>query len=183
MKRSISVFALVMAMLAPAFTPTARATVMVELPRARLVEGADLIVEATVGAQHSAWNENHTQIITLSEIRVQRYLKGNGPNSLTVRQLGGTMDGRTMHIAGNGDLHAQDHVFLFLRRGPGVVYLSEMAQSLYTIDHGQVHRDISEVTFVELGEAKMRTLPQVQERPETVTHFVNSVRGFVRGGK
>src|SRR5207344_1244440 len=59
-----------------ALAAPAEATVAVPLTRAQLFERSSLVVRAVVVAQVSDWNADHSQIVTLTRLRVSTYLKG-----------------------------------------------------------------------------------------------------------
>ena len=57
--------------------------------RAELVAESDLVVRATVVDVTSRWNEDHSQIISLTTLRVSEVVKGDNVESeLVLRQLG-----------------------------------------------------------------------------------------------
>lgn len=171
--------ALLLGLLGPA---EARATVMVELPRAELVQTADLVVRCVVGAQTVRWNEDQSRILTLSRLTVQAYLKGRGPSELVLRQFGGTLDGLTLTVPGDGHLSPGQEVVLFLRQGAGVVYLTAMAQSVYLVTQGVVRRDLHDVSFAAPGpRGGLVPVEPPQEADETLRHLEEAVAYYVRG--
>ena len=62
--------------LALSFASPAEATVAVQLSRAELVAQSDLVVRATVLGVTSRWNEDQSQIISLTTLRVSETVKG-----------------------------------------------------------------------------------------------------------
>lgn len=161
--------------------PTAAsATVVLELSRDQLVERADLIVRAKVLSQSYRWSEDHKQILTLSELAVSSYLKGAGPSSLTLRQLGGVMGELRSKIAGDAHLEVGQELVLFLKAGEGVVYLSALSQSAFVITKNRAGALI--VTRPDLGElsfwspedkAVVQLAPPPEERLE---HLLSDLR-------
>ena len=165
---------------------SAVATVVVPLTRAQLVSRADLVVRATVGAQRFGWNEDHSQIITLTQLRVASYIKGAGPQELTVRQFGGRIDGLESRVAGDGELQPGQDVVLFLRQGAGVVYLTALAQSVYVIEQtgaapAVVRRDLRDLTFAQQAQGQMVLREPPVETRESLDQFVRDVGAIVRG--
>ena len=155
---------------------TAQATVVLELERGTLIERSDRIVRATVGSARSGWNEDHTQIITLTELRVAEYWKGSGPATLTLRQLGGSVDGLSSRVAGDAQLEPGEEVVLFLKSGAGVVYLTALAQSAYHVTKGKdgtamATRDLRELGYAVPGKEKMSLVEPKPELPEPLAGF------------
>src|SRR5262245_25046872 len=133
--RRLPLASIASALVALLFAGTARATVVLEQTRAQLVDRSDLVVRATVVSQRSAWNADHTQIVTLTRLRVAAYYKGTGLQELTLRQFGGTVDGISSTVPGDGRLTQGADTVLFLRRGDGVVFLTALAQAVYRVEH------------------------------------------------
>jgi hypothetical protein len=147
-----SIFTALLVLALTALSASAGATVMVLLSRQELAQRSELIVRGRVVGQRHAWNEDHTSLLTLSDVRVDEYLKGHGAQTLVVRQRGGQVGDLVQRVPGRGELRVGEEAVLLLRSGPGVVYLSEMAQSLFYIRRtgGNVtaHRDLSDASFV-----------------------------------
>ena len=160
--------------------PVAEATVQVQLSRAELVQRADLVVRATVASQASTWNESHTQIRTITQLRVSAYLKGTGPLTLALRQLGGSVDNLRMDVPGDARLAPGQDVVVFLRQGVGVVYLSAMAQSVYYIQPSAtgvptVQRNLHDLAFARLSQSGMTLQEAPDEPPESLDHLARDI--------
>lgn len=178
-------------LLAMTLVSPAEATVAVQLSRAELVQHADLVVRATIGSQASAWNPGHTQIVTVTQIRVTAYLKGSGPDTLALRQLGGTVDQLRMQIAGDARFTPGQDVVLFLRQGDGVVFLTAMAQSAYYVLPGSnggsnsgfmVHRDLHDLAFARLQQNGMTVQEAPDEPAETLDHLTHDITVMAPAG-
>lgn len=166
----------------------AGATVVVPLSRAQLVERSDFVVRASVVSQHSEWSPDRSQIVTLTRLRVATYYKGSGPQELTVRQFGGTVDGITSRVPGDGRLSQGQDVVLFLRRGEGVVFLTALAQAVYHVVHtpGEqptVRRDLHELTFARLENGQTVTYQPPAEPAETLDHLVREIVALAGGAR
>jgi hypothetical protein len=73
-----------------------------------------LIVRGTIGATWTAWDDAHEVIYTYATVRVGRYFgEATGPDTLVVREVGGTVDGYAMEAIG----------FPMLREGQDVVLM------------------------------------------------------------
>jgi len=169
---------------------TASATVVVPVSRASMTAGTDLIVRATVGGRQSRWNEDGSQIISLTELHVTQWIKGNGPETtLVLRQFGGRVGNLESRIAGDPQLEAGKDVVLFLRRGDGpVVYLYAMAQSVYYVEHTRggrttVRRDLDGLTFAMRDNGQLRLMEAGHEGNEPLDAFLTELRSLVGGAR
>lgn len=170
------------------FAPAAHATVVIESPRAELVDRSQLIVRATVSGATSRWNEDGSQIITLTTLRVTEYVKGSGPSTLTLRQLGGQVGDVASRVAGDARFESGQEVFLFLRQGEGVVYLTALAQAAYYVQRQggevMVARDLHGLTFARMAAGeRMEIVPPPNDPAETLTHLRDDVRRLMGGAR
>lgn len=146
------VFGATLTLATVALPSAASATVAVELQRPQLIDDADLVVRVTVLDHRSAWNRENTAILTWTRLRVTEYLKGSGAGELTLRQIGGEVDGLAQYVPGDPRLATGTDAVLFLRRGDGVTFLTAMAQSVFYVSPGvdggaYVRRDFTGLTF------------------------------------
>lgn len=90
------------------------ASQFVELPFDQVASEASYIVRGTIGDSWSRWDDAHEVIYTYSVVRVNRYFgETAGPDTLVIREVGGTVDGYTQEAIG----------FPVLRNGEDVVLL------------------------------------------------------------
>lgn len=175
--------------LALSFAPRAEATVAVQLSRAELVAESDLVVRATVVGVTSRWNEDHSQIISLTTLRVSETIMGAGESALVLRQLGGETDGLVSRIAGNPVFTPGQEAVFFLRRGPGVVYLTSLAQAVFYVDAPvggvtALHRDLTGLTFARVSSgAPMRLYEAPPEAPVMLPQLRLEVQSLARGAR
>jgi hypothetical protein len=183
--RSLAVCTVAFATLVLGFAIPALATVAVPVSRATLVQRSDLVVYARIGARQSAWNDDHTQIVTLTELSVRQYLKGAGPETLLLRQLGGTVDNLRSRISGDPEFSPGQDVVLFLRQGEGVVFLFAMAQAAYFVDPATsaVRRELDGIVFAIGTGRDMRLVEPGQEPRESLTHLLADIRALARGSR
>lgn len=187
----------------------ADATVAVQLSRSEQVNLSDLVVRATVVGHTYGWNADRTQLVTLTRLRVTEVYKGAAALGveLTLRQFGGEVDGLVSHIAGDPQLQDGADVVAFLRAGPGVVFLTAMAQSVYFVAPPQVSgpaslpgsvtgagagadasarvvwRDLSGLSFaVPNARGPMQVVEPVAEGPESLDHLRAALRSLAAGG-
>lgn len=173
-----------------AATTPADATVARAMPRDEMVQRSDLVVRAMVLDQHSQWNDDHSQIVTLTHLRVSSYLKGAGPTDLTLRQFGGTVGQLVSRVEGDAHLAPGQDVVVFLRAGsdPGLVFLTAMAQSSFLVVHSPnaqptVQRDLHELTFATWQNGRMSLEPPPADRNETLDHLAADVARLAGGAR
>ena len=91
------------------------ASQFIELPFDQVARNATLVVRGTVtGPVTSAWNDSHDVIFSYATVRVNRYVAGDGPELLVVREVGGSVDGYTQEAIGFPMLRQGENVVLFL---------------------------------------------------------------------
>jgi hypothetical protein len=75
---------------------------------------SQFIVRGTVVDTYAAWDDSHEVIFTHATVRVHRYFgESTGPDTITIREVGGTVDGYTQEAIG----------FPMIRRGENVVLM------------------------------------------------------------
>lgn len=186
MRRRIGVVGAMMlaATLSLAMPAVSQATVVVPLSREELTAQSDFVVRATVLSRRSGWNDDHSQIVTWTRLRVTEYLKGSGAQELVVRQFGGQVDGLESEIPGDARLVAGQHAVLFLRRGEGVVFLTALAQSVYFVSVGTdgnpvVRRELSGLSFARWVNGRMAITEAPADVADTLDHLVRDVRAII----
>ncbi|MDQ3284021.1 MAG: hypothetical protein M3Q69_21665 [Acidobacteriota bacterium] len=91
------------------------ASQFVELPFDQVAREAKLVVRASVVDTWSAWDDSHEIIYTYATLRVTRYFgETTGPDTLVVREVGGTIDGYTQQAVGFPEIRRGERVVLFL---------------------------------------------------------------------
>ena len=79
------------------------ASQFIELPFDQVARESKFIVRGHVVDTWSAWDDAREVIYTYSTVRVTRYFgEATGPDTLVVREVGGTVDGYTMEAIGRG---------------------------------------------------------------------------------
>jgi hypothetical protein len=124
--------ALLLACASPAFD--AHATQVRHLDtRALALESNDIVV-GRVAATRSYWNDAHTKILTDVSVEVTESVKGAGPGTLTLTQLGGEVDGVRYTIPGCPAFRPGEETLLFLWRDPrGRAQVNGLAQGKFEI--------------------------------------------------
>ena len=138
--------------LATAFSAPAWATSALYLTTAEQAEQSSAVILATIGSQRTIAHPDHARPVTLTQVNVDEVLLGSAPGQLEVEQLGGTLDGRTLKIAGDAELNQGERVVLFVSEVASGWHLTAMQQSKYTVETTQfgttLRRELSGGLFV-----------------------------------
>jgi hypothetical protein len=120
--------------MAALFAAPAFATTVVKMDLEQLVQQADLIVQGQVQSAYSRWDEERRLIFTYISIRVDDPLKGERRRSVLIRQIGGTVGGIQMHVAGVPQFKSGETAIVFLKRqDDGAFQVVGMNQGVYEI--------------------------------------------------
>ena len=114
----------------------ARGTVMVELDLEEMVAMSDDSIIGTVTQVGSYWNDERNRIYTDVAVRVEERLFGTAEKGSTVslKFLGGTVDGVTAFLAGTPTFRKGERVLLFTyRRDNGDVTCLGLSQGKFEI--------------------------------------------------
>lgn len=91
------------------------ASQFIEQPFDQVAREAKFIVRGHVVDTYSAWDEAREVIYTYATLRVNRYFgEIAGPDTLVVREVGGTVDGYTQEAIGFPVIRRGEQVVLFL---------------------------------------------------------------------
>lgn len=110
----------------------AHATVLEAWDTARLVRESAAVVEAVV-LERRAVSPDGKNIFTDTRLEIRRYLFGSGSKTLWVRQLGGKLGDRWMHVPGTPALTVGQELILFLAGTGERRYVAGMAQGAYEL--------------------------------------------------
>ncbi len=118
-RRSVALVALLLALAVPM-----SASQFEELAFDRIARESKYIVRATVVDTFSAFDDSREVIYTYATLRVSRYFgDATGPDTLVVRNVGGTVDGYTQEAIG----------FPAVRQGENVVFMLAEVDSFLQI--------------------------------------------------
>lgn len=95
--------------------PGALATTIVPVTVEKMAAVSTDIVEARAIDSRARWNPERTLIYTYTRFEVRRTLKGTAPNTITVKQMGGSADGYTQRVSGVEYWQPGEEAVLFLR--------------------------------------------------------------------
>jgi len=113
----------------------ASATLVRELSVAKMAQTSDAVARGTVVSQRAV--RSGKMIVTLSTVAVSDCWAGECEKTITVRQLGGELDGVGMLVAGVARLEVGDDVILFLgARGAKQMAPIGMAQGVFRVIEG-----------------------------------------------
>lgn len=110
----------------------------------RLVAESDAVVDAVV-ISHASQSPDGRNILTETQLAVQRYWVGRGARQVTVTQHGGVFGGRSMWIPGSpsvGGLAPGSRVVVFLKRGGDRLWVTGMALGVYEVVSGLARRSV-----------------------------------------
>ena len=101
----------------------------------QVARGAKFIVRAQVIDTFSAWDDAHEVIYTYATLRVHRYFgETTGPDTLVVRNVGGTVDGYTQEAIGFPAVRRGEHVvFMLSEDGDAVLQIHGYNQGKYLV--------------------------------------------------
>jgi hypothetical protein len=109
-RRTLTLIALLLAVAIPM-----SASQFVDMPFDQIARGSKYIVRGTVVDTFATWDESRETIWTYATIRVNRYFgDATGPDTLVVRNVGGTVDGFTQEAIGFPVLRRGEHLVVML---------------------------------------------------------------------
>jgi len=154
----------------------ADATTMLFLTREELTQRSDLVARVRVGKATTARSEDGKAIVTRTELEIVTLLKGKPSGPIVVQQFGGTYDGKTQKVLGDGVLRRGEDAVVFLKNDDkGKTYLTALALSVYHVDtKGMVRRELDGVEFVRYEDGKLAP-DQRKEQAETVEALMTDV--------
>jgi hypothetical protein len=113
---------------------SADATVLRAFDRAEQVHGSSLIATGRVLSVHSFWDAPGEMILTDAEIALDELWKGTASTrTVTVRTLGGSVDGIGVSVSGAATFREGEAVLLFLAPAGGVYRTFGLSVGKYRI--------------------------------------------------
>jgi hypothetical protein len=175
-------------LLAAAFAPAARASMVEALDLAELVRNADQVVVARVIAQESHYDE-HGRIVTDVHMQVEHSEKGHdAPGAIVVvRRLGGVVDGIGMRVEGEPSFEEGELVLLFGSRRSGhdvlwPVGMSQGAMQVFERDGERwVRSQAGNLALVEKGSrGQLRPARAALTEPRRLEDLLTEIRAHVQ---
>lgn len=146
--------------------PKAQASVLVPLDTRALVTRADRIVVGVVEGQSSHWiDDSRSAIVTDVRVRVRQAMLGAREGEiLTVRRLGGSVDGIGMRVFGEASYAPGEEILLFAERRGEDLYAVGMTQGKLRIteENGRkmAQADLSGASLLSLPENQRSSAPR-----------------------
>jgi len=133
MKRTIALLGALALMAAGA--ELVNATQLVSMTPRQMGEQAQLVVAGKVSGEQSFWNEKRTKIFTRIDVAVDASYKGGTPVSVSLLQLGGTVDGVRTTVDGAVQWRVGEEVLLFLEPyTKGTYQVTGLSQGKFRIE-------------------------------------------------
>lgn len=165
--------------------PPAHATTVLAVDVQDQALESDALIEAVVGTSHTFAGDR--MVTTDTELSVVRVIGGEAPTKLTIRQAGGTLDGRTTFLPGDARLEPGQRIAAFVRKIDGQWYFTALAQSVWHVEgegpKAAVHRDVDGSHFMERnGDGAI--VPAIQSPLEyaTLNELLEASKGLTFGG-
>ncbi len=161
----------------------AAASMLRSLSTADLVTRAERIVVGTVESQNAHWvDESHSAIVTDVRIRVTRGLKGAGDGQvITVRSLGGSVDGIGMRVFGEASYTPAEEVLLFAERRGEAYYSVGMAQGKLRVSTEGGQKTVrSDLSGAELLPSTSGGTSTAAPGPRLLTDMIREVSGIMQ---
>lgn len=122
----------------------AHATSMIAVTVEEMAEESDALVQAVVGRRTVL--PTARGLYTDSVLTVERVLGGTAPDTIRVRQIGGTLGDQAERIAGDARLVPGQRIVAFVRQVDGRWYFTALGQSVWHVTgegpDASVHRDV-----------------------------------------
>jgi hypothetical protein len=170
---------------------SASATIMVEVPLDEMIQRADLVVHGTVIRTDVVVSLDgpSPEPQTITTLRVREWLGGGTGETVRIRELGGSWQGRTLRYDGTPEYRVGEEVVVFLERrpeAPNDLRTFAMVQGKFVVQHGvpgvpsSVSRDLAGISFYRWAEGQQRINAPGAEPAmelETFLDFVRRTRG------
>lgn len=128
-RRSLTLVALLLVVAIPM-----SASQFADVPFDQLARGSKYIVRATVVDTFSTWDASREVIFTYATLRVNRYFgETTGPDTLVVRNVGGTVDGLTQMAVGFPELRRGENLVVMLNEEGNDLVLNGFNQGKFLV--------------------------------------------------
>ena len=161
MKRSRSAVIVALAAFAIFGASLASATTVQKFSISDLAKKSETIALARVDDVSSRWDDNHKEIYTFISLKVLDGVKGSRKNDvLTIRQIGGSAEGKISVVPGMPTFAKGEEVVVFLspKDRAGYPWVMGLQQGKYTVSMDangfkQVRNDVDGLKTMSLGGA------------------------------
>tara|TARA_B100000959_G_scaffold264598_1_gene305244 strand:- start:135 stop:677 length:543 start_codon:yes stop_codon:yes gene_type:complete len=163
----------------------ALATTVKWMSEEEMVRGAAAIIRGHVTGIETRY-ENKL-IVRDVEIKVERWLKGTHKQSpsLTFMLLGGTLDGRTLHVPGNSEYEVGEELLIFLEYDGAQLVEMGVGAGKYKIERlggtATVIRTLGHHSFVQTSLAgQFKTVLPQPMKPEDLSAFETRILNYLK---
>lgn len=114
------------------------ATTIVPVSVEQLARESNYIIEGKALQSWAQWNPQHSLIFTYTRFQVAHSLKGQVPETVVVKQIGGSAGGYTQKVAGIRHWRTGDRAVLFLqssKAGDGTLEVTGLMQGNFMVRH------------------------------------------------
>jgi hypothetical protein len=136
------------------------ASQFLEVPFDQLAVESQAIVRGQILNTWSEWDASHEIIFTYATVRVSRYFgEMTGPDTLTVREVGGTVDGYTQEAVGFPMIRGGEEVVLMLsdwEDGSGDMRIHGFSQGKYLV-RNRAGKDVVVLDTVQQGDERLHS--------------------------
>jgi hypothetical protein len=164
-----------------ALTPiAAEATISRAMKFDEKVEKAQSIIVGRIVSQESRWDTNHQRILTYSKFQIEKTLKGEPAQEMTIVTPGGTVGDIAQDYVSVPRFRTGDENVVFVRDtrvGPTVLYFDQGAYRVDKSDSGErmVTPLVSSAVLVDF----QRGVAVEPESPRSLSAFESSIRDAV----
>lgn len=169
---------------AVALTPvTAEATISRAMQFDDKVENAATIVLGKVVRQQAQWDAERKWILTYSTLQVEKTLKGQPSQEITIVTPGGIVGSVAQEVVGVPKFRQGDEHVVFVRQskaGPTVLYLE---QGAYRVDNESGSRIVKPLVSSAVLVDSQRGTAVAPEHPRPLRQFEGEVQSTIRRGE
>ncbi len=120
----------------------ASATLVLQRTTQQLGSDSDVVVQGTVEAVQPFWNAEGTRILTAIDIRVETAHKGAPAQTIRVVQMGGTLDGMRMTVAGALQWTPGEEILVFLESSQDSYRVAGFTQGKFSLERDPATREL-----------------------------------------
>lgn len=124
---------------AVAVVPPAQATQIIYRTPQEMGQQSSLVIQGKVVGVRSFWNEKRTKVFTETTVQIDEAFKGANVGTVRVLQLGGTVGGIKVTVAGALHWKPGEEVLLFLEEATADAYhVSGFSQGKFNVERDPV---------------------------------------------
>ena len=162
---------------------TANATQVISITTEKMSQQAEVIIHGRVLGQKVHWDKTHTRILTLSQIEIIEKIKGPAlPTTITLYQVGGRLDGLSMHILGALKFNQGEEIVLFAETFEDMIVTFGVGLGKYLVSERNAIQWIEpvygDVAFVQPGPQGLLNVEAAPPnwQPKTLSQFLEQLR-------